>query len=66
MIEKLYEEAERKASNNKQRQAYIRPSKFGFKSTSDGTRACKELLDKDSRFKNVEISGKDSLDILLY
>ena len=66
MIDKLYEEAERTASNNKERQAYISPSKFGFKSTGEGTRACKELLEKDLRFKKVEISGKDLLDILLY
>ena len=66
MIEKLYEEAERKASNNKDRQAYISPSKFGFKSTSEGTRACKKILDSDPRFKKVKISARDLLDILLY
>ena len=54
-IEKLYEEAIQKASKNKDRQAYIRPSKFGFEATSDGTHACAELLKSDPRFKKVEI-----------
>lgn len=65
-IEKLYEEAIQKASKNKDRQAYIRPSKFGFEATSDGTHACAELLKSDPRFKKVEIIGKNSLDIALY
>ncbi len=65
-IEKLYEEAIQKASKNKDRQAYIRPSKFGFEATSDGTHACAELLKSDPRFKKVEIIGKNSLDITLY
>lgn len=65
-IEKLYEEAIQKASKNKDRQAYIRPSKFGFEATSDGTHACAELLKSDPRFEKVEIIGKNSLDITLY
>ena len=66
IIEKIYEEAKQKASNNKDRQAYIRPSEFGFESTCDGTRTCLELLEKDSRFKKVKMSGRDLLEITLY
>ena len=65
-IDKLYEEARQKANNNKERQAYIRPSNFGFANTSDATRACLELLKADSRFKNAKMIGRDLLDITLY
>lgn len=65
-IEEIYEEVKRKANNNKERQAYIRPSSFGFESTSDGSRTCVEFLKKDPRFKSVEIIGKDSLSITLF
>ena len=64
--ERFYEEANRKASNNDERQAYMRPSEFGFDATSDGTHACVELLKRDSRFKKIEIIGQDLLDITLY
>lgn len=65
-IDKLYEEARQKASNNKERQAYIRPSNYGFANTGDATRACLELLKADLRFKKAEIIGKDLLDVTLY
>lgn len=65
-FEKLYEEAQQKANRNKEQQAYIHPSKFGFAGTSDATRICMELLEKDSRFKKVDMIGKDLLDITLY
>lgn len=65
-IEKLYEQAMQKANNNDDRQAYIKPSDFGFEHTSDGTRECMEVLRTDSRFKRVEMIGKDLLDITLY
>lgn len=65
-IERFYEEASRKASNNYDRQAYMRPSDFGFTATSDGTHICAKLLKEDSRFKEIKIIGKDLLDITLY
>lgn len=65
-IERFYEEASRKASNNDERQAYMRPSEFGFEATGDGTYACVELLKNDHRFKKIKIIGKDLLDIILY
>lgn len=66
IIEKFYEEANQKASKNRDRQAYMRPSKFGFKSTSEGTHACIELIQNDPRFKKIKMIGKDLLDITLY
>lgn len=65
-IENLYDQAMQKANNNNDRQAYIKPSDFGFERTSDGTRNCMEVLRNDSRFKRVEMIGKDLLDITLY
>lgn len=65
-IENLYEQAEQKARKNKDRQAYIYPSEFGFGRTSEGTQACLNLLKSDSRFKSVTMSGKDLLDIKLF
>ena len=62
---KIYEDARRKANNNKEQQAYIQPSSFGFEHTSDATHACLELLKSGSRFKKVKIIGKDLLDITL-
>ncbi len=64
-IDKLYEEARQKASNNKEGQAYIHPSDFDFANTSDATRTCLELLKADSRFKKAEMIGRDLLDVTL-
>lgn len=47
-IERFYEEASCKASNNYDPQAYMRPSDFGFNATSDGTHICAKLLKEDS------------------
>ena len=64
-IEKLYEQAAQNARNNKDHQAYIHPSDFGFERTSEGTRFCSDLLKNDPRFKSIIIAGKDLLDITL-
>lgn len=62
---KLISEVERKAGSNSQKQAYIRPSEFGFGTKRDDTKKCAEFLTKTLPTKSIIIAGRDLLDITL-
>lgn len=52
-----------KASHNKQGQAYISPSDFGFGRKPEDTEECASFLRKKTEIESVKIIGKDLLDI---
>lgn len=63
-IDALYEDAKNRAAN-KDWQALVKPSQFGWKRTAEDTNECLDLLRKDPRFKSVRKIGKDMLDVVL-
>lgn len=56
---------EKKAHCNRQKQAYITPSKFGFPKNDAGTLKCAEFLNKHPKVKSAKFSGKDTVDVIL-
>lgn len=64
--EKMHEDIVRKAANNKDKQAYIHPSEYGYMRNSDGTKLCCKDLSGLSEIKSIEVLGKDFLNIILW
>lgn len=61
----IFEVIYSKASNNKEGEAIIKPSEFGFKHSMEETiRVCKWLL-TFSEFDKVEEIGKDSIKVVV-
>lgn len=54
-----------KAENNKDLQAYIRPSDYGFGTKSEETQEFMNILKKILNIKKIEIAGKDLIDLTL-
>lgn len=54
-----------KANNNQDRQAYIRPSDFGFGNKSENTEEFVSLLRSEDFCSSVTIIGKDLVSVVL-
>lgn len=63
--DKIYKDIMTKISNNNERQAYIRPSDYGFGTKSENTNEFLEALKKQLKYKRAAIIGKDLIDIVL-
>lgn len=65
-IDEMYEEIESKASNNKDKQAYIHPSQYGFSNNQEGTNLCVTYLYKFHKVKTVSIAAKNLLLVTIF
>lgn len=54
-----------KASNNRDRQALVRPSEYGFERTTEGEKAFLAFIQKFVNCESVEIFAKDLVEIIL-
>lgn len=61
LIQDLYS----KCMNNNDGMIWITPSLYGFDHSSDGTRACKDVLRALGICKRIEIDGTDLLRIYM-
>ncbi len=64
--EQLFTDIMERASKNKDRQAYIHPSAYGYSPTQDGADQCRQYLDAQKEIKCVSVRGKDLLDVVVY
>lgn len=65
LIEKMKTDIIEKAGHNREKQAFVRPSFYGFGTLSEDTQECKALLNKIFPCAIISIVGKDSLSITL-
>lgn len=61
----LMEAIRDKASNNSEKQAYIKPSEFGFTRSTAGTEECIKFLEHQPQVLSAKFIGKDSVDVIL-
>ena len=57
----IINDIKKKAYNNKDHSAYIRPSNYGFPKTQEGLNECAALIRDFSFVKRVKIEGQDLL-----
>lgn len=62
----IFEVIYSKASNNKEGEAIIKPSEFGFKHSMEETIRVSKWLSTFPEFKNVKENGKDSIIVTIY
>ena len=65
MVEKLKQTIIEKATNNKDKQAYIRPSDFSFGLNIEDTKKCLELILQFDFVQKASMLGKDLIDVIL-
>ena len=65
MVEKLKQTIIIKASNNKDKQTYIKPSEFSFGRKLEDTKKCLNIILQFDFVKTASISGKDLIDVIL-
>ena len=65
MVEKLKQTIIEKATNNKDKQAYIRPSDFSFGRNIEDTKKCLELILQFDFVQKASMLGKDLIDVIL-
>lgn len=65
MIDKIRSDIINKANRNKDRQAYIRPSEYGFGRNAEDTKVFLNLLPSIINCSKAVIVGKDQIDVTI-
>lgn len=64
--ERMRADLKKRAGNNKDHQAFIHPSEYGYSELSEGTKTCIQHLKDFPEVKSVKQAGKNLLLVTVY
>ena len=65
ILNKILADIKNKASNNKENQAYIHPSRFGVDNNSEVTKKVADILSQLPEVKTANVAGRDLIDVII-